>query len=147
MESEVILQKGRMWLDEDGTVHIVWSPRAELTLADAEASMVGYDRLRQGRSLALLVDTRTIRSMNREVRTLYSGAHTAEITTAVALLIESPLSAAMGNFYLQVNKPVVPTRLFASEAAAFQWLGTLTDNSRYQPARSGADEHDRNPDF
>lgn len=130
MEDEVMLQKGMMWLHEDDTIRIMWSPGAELTLADAEASMAGYDRLRQGRSLALLVDTRKIRSMSREARTLYARPQTAEITAAVALLIESPFSAAMGNFYLQINKPVVPTRMFVSEAEAFQWSGTFTDNNK-----------------
>jgi hypothetical protein len=127
MESEVMLPKGRMWLDGDDIVRIAWSLGANVTLADAEASMVGYEQLRQGRRLALLVDSRGIREFNREARGLYARPRTAEITTAVALLIGSPFNATMGNFYLQINKPVVPTRLFGSEAEAFQWLATFAE--------------------
>jgi hypothetical protein len=126
MKNEVMLENGRMWLDEDDTTRIEWSPGAHLTLADAEASMAGYDRLRQGRRLTLVVDSRGIREFSREARRLYARPQTAQITAAVALLIDSPFNATMGNFYLQINKPVVPTRLFASEAEAFEWLGAFT---------------------
>jgi len=40
----------------------------------------------------------------------------------VALLIASPLSRVLGNFYLRINRPETPTRLFSSEEEAGAWL-------------------------
>jgi hypothetical protein len=40
----------------------------------------------------------------------------------VALLVGSPMSRAIGNFFIGLNKPLIPTRLFVSEPEALAWL-------------------------
>jgi len=60
--------------------------------------------------------------MDREARRYFAGEETAKVESAAALLIESPLSKAIGNFFMGLNKPIVPTRLFTSEAEALAWL-------------------------
>lgn len=57
-------------------------------------------------------------------RVYYAGPATAEIFTAAALPVESMLSRAIANFFLGLNKPLIPTRLFNDEAEAVAWLGT-----------------------
>ena len=43
-------------------------------------------------------------------------------TVAQALVIDSGPSRVMGNFFLGLNKPRFPTKLFTSEAKAEAWL-------------------------
>jgi hypothetical protein len=38
------------------------------------------------------------------------------------LIIGGPLSRIIGNFFLSVNKPLYPARLFDNEASALAWL-------------------------
>jgi hypothetical protein len=45
--------------------------------------------------------------------------------SAVALIVDTPLSRVLGNFFLAVNKPLYPTRLFDNEASALAWLQEL----------------------
>jgi len=45
------------------------------------------------------------------------------ITTRTVEL--SPLSRAVGNIFLGVNRPLVPCRLFTSEPQALAWLRGL----------------------
>jgi hypothetical protein len=42
--------------------------------------------------------------------------------SAVAIVVDTPLTRTMGNFFLAVNKPVAPTRLFEDEGSAVAWL-------------------------
>ena len=45
-----------------------------------------------------------------------------DLVSAVALIVGTPLSRMMGNFFLTVSKPMAPTRLFDDEASALAWL-------------------------
>jgi hypothetical protein len=70
MEAEVLLRKGRMWLDEGGIVHAVFARGAELVLADGEDFVAKFDQLRQDRRLGLLLDMRGAAAVDREMGTL-----------------------------------------------------------------------------
>jgi hypothetical protein len=44
---------------------------------------------------------------------------------AFAILIDSSVSRVVGNFFLGINKPAVPTKLFTNEKEAVKWLINL----------------------
>ena len=44
------------------------------------------------------------------------------MATAVALVVDTPVSRVLGNFYLGLSKPHIPSRLFNDEAEALDWL-------------------------
>jgi hypothetical protein len=46
----------------------------------------------------------------------------SDLQAAVALIVGTPLTRVMANFFLSVNKPVFPTRMFDDEASAVAWL-------------------------
>ena len=41
---------------------------------------------------------------------------------AQAIIVDSPVSRLIGSFFLGLNKPPFPTKLFTSEADAVEWL-------------------------
>ena len=47
---------------------------------------------------------------------------------ATALLTSSPVSKTIGNFFMGLNKPLSPTRLFTNSDKAIQWLHTFSDD-------------------
>ena len=55
------------------------------------------------------MDITKVRAPSRDAREHYASAEAAEIFLAVALLTASPLSRAVGNFFLGLNKARVPT--------------------------------------
>ena len=109
----------KIWLGEDGIIHIVILPNAELSQADAKANVVAVDQISQGKKQPLLVDIRQAKAMDREVRREFASATNV---TATALLIASPVSRVIGNFFIGLNEAAVPVRLFTSEAEAVEWL-------------------------
>jgi hypothetical protein len=112
----------RTWLDDEGILHAEARPGAEQTLEDAEACVAFMWEVAGQRRRAILIDLRHAKAMDRASRAYYARPATARNQLAVALLVDSPLSRVLGNFYLGLSKPLTRTQLFTSEAAALAWL-------------------------
>jgi len=123
MENEVIeVAASRICLGEDGIVHAVTKPGSEQTLADAREQIAAIGKIGRGKALPVLVDFKNIKSQDRGARAYFAGKEPAKVVTACAILLSSPLSRVIGNFYMGLNKPVTPTKLFTSESEAIEWL-------------------------
>ena len=112
--------KFRMWLRPDSVVQLVWVARATMVLEDAIAATEAMAKLTGGRRSPLLVDARDVGPQDRPARTEF--ARRGDLVSAVALVVGTPLSRMMGNFFLSVSKPMAPTRLFDDETSALAWL-------------------------
>jgi hypothetical protein len=71
------------------------------------------------------VDLRGARqAATREAREAYA-AEGHQYVSAAAVLIDNPVSRVIGNFFIGLNRPRLPMRLFVSEAEALAWLQTF----------------------
>jgi hypothetical protein len=109
-------------MGREGILRVTMNAGASETLVHAKANLAATTALAAGRRVPLLVDLRPVKSLDREARALYSGEQTGSVVCAAAMLIESPLSRAIGNIFMGLNKPAFPLRLFTSEAEALAWL-------------------------
>jgi hypothetical protein len=122
MDSSVIENKtASIWL-ENPVVRVKIKPGAEVRLEDAEEHIAAVEGLCAGRRLPLLTDIRAVRSTSREARLAYGGERSERLLCALAILVESPISRAIGNFFIGLNRPSLPTKIFTSEQAALGWL-------------------------
>jgi hypothetical protein len=112
-------------MGEDGIVYIKTKPRVEIDRANAEEVMRVVGSMGNGKLRPVLVDLSNVKSMTREARLYFAGPETAAVQAAAALVIKSPLTRAIGNFFMGLNKPLIPTRLFTSETDAVTWLRTF----------------------
>lgn len=108
--------------DPRGFVHAVMRNGCELQLADAQENVATTSLLTNQTRMPVLVDLRGVRSQSREARDYFGGPQAAATTLAVALLISSPVSRVLANFFLRLNSTRYPTRLFNDEASAITWL-------------------------
>lgn len=113
-------RKFRMWLQPDGIVHLVWAPKTTMTLEDAIAAIEAMAKLTGGRQIPLLVDVRDAGQIDRSARNEF--VRRGDMVSAVALLVDTPLSRMLANLYLRVSGPMATTRLFDDEASALVWL-------------------------
>jgi hypothetical protein len=104
----------------DGIVHLAWAPQTRMTLDDAQGAIAAMVQLTGGRPSPLLVNTQNAATRDRDARMEF--VRRADLVTAVALIVATPLSRIMGNFFLSVNSPSAPTRLFDDEESAIAWL-------------------------
>lgn len=61
-------------------------------------------------------------SMDKAARDFLSSAAGVEGILAGAIIIDSVFTSYLGNFYLQVSRPKIPSRIFTSKSDAMQWL-------------------------
>jgi hypothetical protein len=108
--------------DPAGFVRAVVLPDARLTLDDALAIADARQQLCPDCKCAFLLDIRHVRSADKECRAYGTSSDTSTHPTAMALLVKSPVSRVIGNFYIGLNKPLYPTKLFTSEESAVEWL-------------------------
>lgn len=111
-------------LFRDRFIYVVFDGSAEISLQDARDVLQTGRELHGNQPAPCVVDLRGLRSMSAEARAFLAGPGGVSIAPAVGIVVSSPLSRAIGNFYLGFNRPRVPTRLFTSYAAAESWLGS-----------------------
>lgn len=121
--SEVIQTRAmRFEFDPKGFVRVAILTGAEVTLADAQEALEATQRVAGGRRVPVVVDSRFIRSKSREARNHFGGEHAEKVTCAVALIVRSPVSRVIGNFFLRNHQLRMPTRLFEDEESAVAWV-------------------------
>ncbi len=122
MSLEFSIRTAHFCLDSEGILLGTGFDGAEHTLPDAEEEYRHV--IATGRRYRLIIDISRIRSMDRASRVFYAGPKGAEMYVAYAIVIGSPLTRALGNLFLGLNKPLIPTRLFTSRDDARRWLRT-----------------------
>ena len=113
-------------VDDDGSGPIVAVrilPDVHQSLEDARANIEACIHAAGSRRCRLLVDLRRAQPLPAEVRHYYSGEKLTQWFSAMAFLVEaSPMGQVMGNLYLRITRPGIPTRLFNEKDAAMNWL-------------------------
>lgn len=125
MTVQVEVRTQTIWLDSDGIVRAKLKPQVEVDLADAREAVHAISQLCEGKRCPVLIDMTEIQAMDRNARVYFAGPETARVESAAAILVRSPLTRAIGNFFMGLNKPLFPTRLFTTEEEALSWLKSL----------------------
>lgn len=105
-----------VWIAPDGILRIVCKPhKTQATDADVEAINQAIKELSRGGKFPVLADIRNLKTITREARMFPCNNPGIGEVNAVALLVKSPVSRIIGNFFLGFNKLACPTELFTSE--------------------------------
>lgn len=70
----------------------------------------------------VLIDIRAVNTITKDARVFLGTEEAAEGIIAGALQIDSPIGKVLGNFFLSINKPLRPTKLFTDAVKAKDWL-------------------------
>ena len=117
---EIVREKFRIWVRDDGVVEITWAPHVPSVLEDALDVIDAMSELTGGHAAPLLVHTEDAGPQSREARMEF--VRRQEVVSAVALLVGNPLSRMMATFFINVSRPDVPIRLFEDQEVALDWL-------------------------
>ncbi len=129
LRAETSTQK--LYWDSDN--QIVWGELFGNLVTEevAKENIDAQERLRDGLNKArtrVRIDMTGITEISKEARDYFANERTASIQRATALLIGSPVSRVIGNFFMGLNKPISPTRLFTDPSTAIRWLHTFSDD-------------------
>ena len=92
------------------------------TVDDARENLDACARLAAPDRKPLLSDIRQAKPLMPEVRRVYMGESLAAFTAMAMLVRSTPLGRTMGNVYLKIARPAIPSKLFAQESKALAWL-------------------------
>lgn len=110
------------FVDPNGIIVQKITSRDQQSLEDARANTRAFDSLTQGRKRLLLVDMQVAYSTGPGVREYYASAEAAEFVAALAMITPSATSRIIGNFFLSMNRPPYPCRMFKTSEEATRWL-------------------------
>lgn len=110
------------WMGEDGIARTVVKPDAEIVLDDAIENSKAVNSLYRGSKFPLLVDSRCVKSMSVEARKYLSVNNRSTHISAFAVVVSSPLSRIIVNFFFRMQRTGVPARVFTNESYAMEWL-------------------------
>lgn len=78
--------------------------------------------LTKGKRYTVLVSSGYLSSISKEARELTASKEFAMNTVAKAIIVDTTGHQLIGNFYLNVNKPHIKTKLFTNREKALNWL-------------------------
>lgn len=109
-------------VDPRGFVRATMKRGADFDLAEAQEATRATAQLTGGSAMPVLVDSRGVRSQTKAAREHFVGPEAVKVSSAVAILVGSPVSRMVGNFFLRSNAHQSPTQLFTNEGDAVSWL-------------------------
>ena len=110
----------KFWID-DGIMHFVYNQGLVIDLPTAKKIVADRIRCQNNIPYPAFADCRGLKEINREARD-YLAKQGSDLVIACALLSGSIVHRTIGNFYLTLNKPSIPTKLFTEKAEALNWL-------------------------
>jgi hypothetical protein len=85
---------------------------------------VGYARS-VGRPCAVIVHLASLMSQDAEARRVYAAAMVPVHFFAASLVVTSPISRAIGSFFLGLSRPAIPTKMWADFHKAISWAESV----------------------
>ncbi len=118
----ITTDNSKAWVDDFGIVHFNYFPNTEITLEIAKEEIKMLKEIAQEEKICLIIDLANVKSISRDARKFFSSEEQADIISAVAFMIKSPLSKVLANFFLGINKPPMTIKIFTDNNLALKWL-------------------------
>lgn len=110
-------------LNAEGVIVVKIDRDARQDLSHARENLAAAIATGTGKKRPLLTDIRHCYPLTTEARRYYSGKILLDSFTSLGILIDaSVFGKMMGNVYIQIARPGIPTRLFVDEHEALTWL-------------------------
>lgn len=124
MSKTVSTEQVDLELRDDGILEYRYAPGAVVDLAFARAIVrSAAELLGSAAPVPSLVEPGNVKEFTREARTFFAeSSENHAVASKVALMVESPATRIIGNVFLKVSKPRIPTKLFGNRDAARAWL-------------------------
>lgn len=122
MMNKAELRAFTTWINDNNICYTVVKSNAVIDIKDAIENSAAVKKISKDQIYPMLVNLKEIKSITKEARDHFSMQNRTPGITAIGLLIKSPASRIIGNFFLGMNKSTVPVRLFTNEEKAVLWL-------------------------
>ncbi|WP_142784078.1 DUF7793 family protein [Changchengzhania lutea] len=105
----------------DGVLHIIYHQGVTVDLEAAVQIVEDRLTLHEGREFPVLCDIRGVKEINKSARA-YLAMEGSTLITAVAVIVDPPVSEMLSEFYIRTSNPPIPTKTFDSMEHAIAFL-------------------------
>ena len=110
------------YVREDGVVVQSIVTPGKMSLDDARANIALFEQLAEGEPRLVLVEMLATYTTEPGVREYYASEAASRLVRAVAMVTPSAAGRIVGNFFLRMNQPGYPCKMFNDIDAAVAWL-------------------------
>lgn len=123
--AQVVVVPYYLHLRSDGIMYLRVSPEREESVALAKELVVKMGEMLGGGKAPLLVRHEEFALPGKENREFWAKKESCPYSLADAFIVRSTALKLIANFYLRMNRPERPTRMFQQESEAIRWLKTF----------------------
>jgi hypothetical protein len=109
----------------DGIIEVNCADNIEYELQHIKEILNSFGELGEQTKQPILVKTAQFNSITSEAREYCASAEATQYSIAEAYVITSLALKIVANFYIRINNPPVPTKIFNCEEEAVSWLNTF----------------------
>lgn len=112
-------------LRSDGIIQFFYGDNMEYTMAETKALEEAVQEMTKGEIHLSLRIAAKYTSVDTEVMKYLSRGRGTLFTLADAFVIHSVSQRILANFYLNISRPILPTKVFTDVSQAEDWLLSL----------------------
>lgn len=112
---------------KDGILYGTYKKGLRITLTIAQNIVATRLQFTDGKDMPAIIFNQGVISFDKNARDFMASPEGAKGLKAAAMMLDSAFSSFLGNFYLSVNKPPMPVRIFTNTAAAEKWIKQFKD--------------------
>ena len=113
---------------EDGILIATWKV-SKIDISAAKEVSASRHKLTSGKKYPILVKMNSIKESTVEARDFLASEEACIDIIATALCVDSVLGDYNSSFFISINKPAIPIKIFNDEAKAKEWLEQFVVNN------------------
>ncbi len=106
---------------ENGILIAIWKC-STIDISKIQKTVRSRVEALNGNSYPLLSNIKSIKNSTKEARDYLASKDGCQGISKAAILISSPVSSMIANFFIKASHPIIPTKMFTNEAEAKNWL-------------------------
>ena len=107
---------------KDGIIHVTYKSGCTITLEDCYAMAKFICQIGVAKKYLFITEPEHGSNIDEQARVLLASEKGNRYTLKNAILCSSIIHEMIGNFFIRMDNPVVPTKLFNNEVKAIEWL-------------------------
>lgn len=132
LTSGIDIGKATVELREDGHLRIRIKEGQELDVEDIKALVEAKRRLLGDKPHTTVFIAGSHSSISNEARAFASSEEAYDGAIAKSIVANELSTRLIGNFFIRFNHPPAPTKLFATEKEATEWLNQMRERLKEQ---------------
>lgn len=126
---KILLDNNEITLELEGGIVTAKFKVTHFDLETVERLVEERKKVFKGLIYPIIANVVSIKSSTKEARDFFASETGCVGINATAVLINSPVGSIIGNFYIRINKPLRPVKLFTNKLKAKKWLVQFVEKS------------------